>query len=248
MFNRCSGQLVKKLLDDSAINIPTGQWGVLEFGNQRFDAPGIAPGAPSTVREFYLALGFQSYVAVDTNTEKDAVIGDLNFPLTRQEGEAFKNRYALVTNIGTGEHVFNQASVFQNAHDMCQVGGVMLHQLPCSPWVNHGFFNYNPILFRDLALANGYEVIYFALSDRWARNVVWLSCDDAWLFKEKRPVELERALRKAWSTSVWGIAKRQSDVFICAAYRKTTDAEFRFPLQGKYFKDIDHTELRARYT
>ena len=34
----------------------------------------------------------------------------------------------------------------------------MLHVLPFFNYLNHGFFNYNPILFHDLAGANGYEI------------------------------------------------------------------------------------------
>ena len=33
-------------------------------------------------------------------------------------------------------------------------------------WVNHGFYNFNPILFFDLAIANNYEVIDFCIGNR----------------------------------------------------------------------------------
>ncbi len=42
---------------------------------------------------------------------------------------------------------------------MTQVNGILLFILPFYNWLNHGFFNFNPILFSDLSKANDYEII-----------------------------------------------------------------------------------------
>jgi SAM-dependent methyltransferase len=106
---------------------------------------------------YYTALGFRSYDAIDVNSMYGSLIMDLNVDL--REAYGFETVYDLVTNNGTGEHVFNQAAVFKNMHQLTRVGGVMLFVLPFYNWLNHGFFNFNPLVFTDLAAANGYEIL-----------------------------------------------------------------------------------------
>jgi SAM-dependent methyltransferase len=106
---------------------------------------------------FFKALGFASYDAIDVNSLYGSLVMDLNADLRERYG--FERTFDLVTNNGTGEHIFNQYSVFRNMHQLTKVGGVMLFVLPFHNWMNHGFFNFNPILFGDLATANGYRIL-----------------------------------------------------------------------------------------
>ena len=106
---------------------------------------------------FFKALGFASYDAIDLNSRYGSLIMDLNLDLREHYG--FDRTFDLVTNIGTGEHIFNQYAVVRNAHNLTKVGGIMLFVLPFHNWMNHGFFNFNPILFGDLAAANGYRIL-----------------------------------------------------------------------------------------
>src|SRR5580765_1984935 len=169
---------VKRLVDGGL----TGR--VVEFGNQRYGAKGVVKGTEkaTTTAEFYKALGFTEYLALDVNTEMGAQIIDLNEPATAR----VQGQFDLVTNNGTGEHIFDQASVFRNAHDLCKLAGVMLHVLPFSPWINHGFYCFNPILFRDLAAANGYRVMFVVIDHRDGGNDDRLD-SATWLYQEKNP-------------------------------------------------------------
>lgn len=193
---------------------------VIEFGNQRFTA---GDDFPST-EAFYESLGFE-YLALDVNENMGAVICDLN-----QTGHPY--RAELVTNNGTSEHIFDQRAVFQNAHDMSE--GWMIHVLPFTPWLNHGFYNYNPILFRDLAAANDYEMIFTAIANRWAQFIEL----GAWGFIEKNPVALIRSVRDLLP---------KGEVFIVSVLKKTNDRGFAFPFQGKYKKDISDAGLKSAY-
>jgi hypothetical protein len=51
-------------------------------------------------------------------------------------------------------------------HDAMKVGGVTFHQVPTIGYIDHGYFNYNPLLLEDLAKANRYEIVdkFFTLS------------------------------------------------------------------------------------
>jgi len=190
---------------------------VIEFGNQRYTAWSVAP-ADSTV-DFYHRAGIVQYLALDVNTRMSAIVADLNSPVDLPPVD-------LVTNNGTGEHIFDQASVFRNAHDLCAVGGFMIHCLPMTPWVNHGFYNYNPILFRDIAAANGYKVHWLSLCSRFEMG--WNISSEAWPFVEKRPTELIDAMRSI-----------NGEIMICVIWQKLLDGRFRTPIQGKYLKDVE---------
>ncbi|MET4426405.1 hypothetical protein [Bradyrhizobium sp. RT3a] len=106
-----------------------------------------------------------------TNIEYDAIdvcpglkntrILDLNFDRlpTRMRG-----RYNVVFNFGTTEHIVNQWNCFELIHEALKVGGVAYHQLPASGYLDHGYFCYTPLFFKELAQANGYEILKLAIS------------------------------------------------------------------------------------
>jgi len=210
---------------------------VVELGNQRFDAQGVADGLGlgkiKDTKDFYEKLGVEKYVALDLNSRMYAEPLDLNRNLMTEY--KYHETFALVTNNGTGEHIFNQLAVFENIHNLCRQGGIMLHVLPMVPWLNHGLYNYTPVLFRDLAAANNYHWSFLWIGDRFATPYV---CDLVTTFKEKRPRELQAIVDKKYWTS---------DLSIVAALQKVDNQLFRIPLQGKYKQDVETPELKRRY-
>jgi hypothetical protein len=119
---------------------------------------------------FYEALGFSRYVAIDVNERFGSLRMDLNKDLAAAYD--YTERFSLVTNNGTGEHVFNQYMVFKNVHELCERGGLMLHCVPFINWVNHGFYSFHPNLYVDVAAANGYEIELIGFADRAGRGFV----------------------------------------------------------------------------
>jgi len=77
-----------------------------------------------------------------------------------------RDHFDFVTNVGTTEHIFNQANCFKVIHDLAKVGGIMAHALPFAGFENHGFFSYTMKFFTQIAKENGYE------------------CLDAWVSKD----------------------------------------------------------------
>ena len=107
--------------------------------------------------EFYAALGMDQYSSIDINGQLNSLPFDLNSCI--EERYAFTQRFDLVTNNGTTEHLFNQQAVFDNIHRLTSVDGLMLHAVPFLNYVNHCFFNYSPTFFYNLAVANGYTLL-----------------------------------------------------------------------------------------
>lgn len=223
---------------------------VCELGNQRYTAQKVDP-EPESTQAFYEKRGFE-YVCIDVNERMGAIPADLNRAIFGEEDDlALYNGtgdicgpglrrcyYTLVTNNGTSEHIFNQATVFENIHDLCATNGLMLHILPFAPWINHGFYNYNPIFFADLAAANGYEVLFMHLADREGTEV---QVDMADLTRDKHPEKLKSVLKAFYAGHF------KSDLFICAAFKKLHDKPFQMPMQGKYKKDIEDEHIRKSY-
>jgi len=108
-------------------------------------------------QKFYKDLEFD-YLAIDLDTYNDLdCVLKLDLNVDRCPDDK-KGQYDLVINNGTTEHLINQTNAFNVMHDLCKVGGVMLSTVPCFD-INHGFFNYSPIFFKQLAKVNGYEII-----------------------------------------------------------------------------------------
>ncbi len=96
------------------------------------------------------------YTCIDLFEADGVVQLDLNLnPLPFEHHD----KYDLVTNMGTTEHIFNQARTFEAIHDAAKVGGIMLHAVPCNGLFNHGLIKYEPRFFLFLAHANKYEIV-----------------------------------------------------------------------------------------
>lgn len=81
-----------------------------------------------------------------------------------------KNKYDLILNMGTSEHIANQFNFFKSCHELCKENGSILHIVPFSGYLHHGFFNYQPKFFFRLAEYNKYSVQDFFFFDEDARE------------------------------------------------------------------------------
>lgn len=160
-------------------------------------------------RLFYRALlRYRSIRAVDRHGPPGAVSADLNFPL-----EGFEPA-DVVINTGTAEHVFDIARVLRTCHDLCRLGGIMVHVFPLTGWVDHGFWAVNPTLLADLAGANGYSLVGCCL---------W------------RPPEM---IRTTDYNEILAVAERSArdgrDLSIHLAWQRVQPGPFVIPMQGRY--------------
>ena len=119
---------------------------VVELGSQTYRGK---RGFKST-KEFYLSLGFSSYDAIDLDGKYGALKHDLNEPVD------IDRKWTLVTNNGTGEHLFDQGQVFRTCHKLSNEW--IVYVLPWVGWIEHGFFNYQPNLFIEMAMVNDYDI------------------------------------------------------------------------------------------
>ena len=220
--------------------------------------------------DYYRLLGFSAYGAIDVNEKFGSLVMDLNKDI-RSEYD-FRETYSLVTNNGTGEHVFNQDAIYRNVHQLTNPGGLMLHVMPFHEFINHGFFTIQPNLYTALAQANGYWLLSLGVATRSGRGVIFKGdgLDPAapvLLDETDVPISTLLSRAKVRQPGLKGLLKRfagknESRAFarllrgmqhdapnlLCfALLRKRKDAPFQTPIQGIYEPDVDDDALRAEY-
>ena len=116
-------------------------------------------------REWYEKRGCARYVCIDANGQNGALVIDLNKPLWTKylSVHAHKNinrgTFDLVTDFGTGEHIFDQAQVWETMHMLAKPGGLLAFDRPSAGYEGHCFYLIQWNLVTALAHANNYEVI-----------------------------------------------------------------------------------------
>lgn len=153
-----------------------------------------------------------TYRAIDLNGTATAWRHDLNLPLPVTE------TFDVVTNFGTSEHVFDQAQLFRSIHALTRPGGLMLHAVPHQGGPDHGFYNYHPTFFHDLAAANGYRLVMLVL----------MSGGD----KGDRLDTLKD--RDAYAALIAGGAIAGDSGLFAALFRPFEERAFQPPMQGYY--------------
>jgi len=133
----------------ASLPLPKG-FSVCELGDQ-----GISWGAKDENRKaksWYLERGCGRYVSIDGNGD-GTMMADLNKPVVLEP-------FDLVTDLGTGEHIFDQAQVWRTLHGLTKPSGFIAFDRPTLGYEKHCFYLTNECLFRDIAAANGYAVLW----------------------------------------------------------------------------------------
>lgn len=85
-----------------------------------------------------------------TKYEGTEITHDFNYDIPQK----YHERYDIVIDYGSAEHIFNMPVVFSNFLKMAKINGLIVHvgALICP---NHGFYSFNPTLFQDFYGDNG---------------------------------------------------------------------------------------------
>jgi hypothetical protein len=173
-------------------------------------------------RLLYEALGL-TYSCVDVDGRTGTLVLDMNFDKIPSEEH---NKYGLVTNHGTSEHILNQYNVFEMMHNLVRPDGIMVHAVPFTVHLEHGFFNYQPNFFEALARYNSYETLGLWVGPDWqlASFIPW------------DPILLDYLRIDSKTTHL-----------LVVAQRKVYDKPFCVPFQEVY-ENMVPDEARTRYS
>ncbi len=79
----------------------------------------------------------------------------MNLPIA----DHLRNRFTVVYDGGTLEHVFNVPQALKNCMEMIRVDGYFMQVNVANNFMGHGFWQFSPeLLFRVFSEKNGYEV------------------------------------------------------------------------------------------
>jgi hypothetical protein len=167
-----------------------------------------------------VVLSPREYSAIDPGEPLSRWKFDLNLPVPIEQ------RFDLTINIGTAEHIFNVRQFFQTAHERTKPGGLMMHSSPFTGWPDHGFFNFQPTFFFDLALANQYEILSFVIG-------------------RVKPFEYVQVRDREHVPQLIRSGKVPMGSHINVVYRKAGEADFVVPMQGYYAGVLGKDSQRA---
>ena len=188
-----------------------------------------------TTEDYFKSVGFKEYKSIDINGAYNSLQFDLNKNIL--ETYSYKEEFDLVINNGTGEHVFNQYALFLNFHNLTKLNGVMLNILPFIDWINHGFYNFNPIFFADLAASNNYEIIKISLANRNGAELKLNNENLSILFEQIKPNKNDSKFEKMIDIAKTKLGR---NILLVVITRKLSDKIFKIPLQGKYLSDVSN--------
>lgn len=159
--------------------------------------------------------------AVDFHGTDQALKLDLNFPIE------LPKRYHVVFDLGTAEHIFNIAQVMKTVHDVILPGGMMIHGLPFTGWIDHGFYSIQPTFFWDLALANNYSIM-------------------ACVYAELKPLKI---IQLGNRESILQLVKNNqigaNSLLYCILRKPAEDSPFKIPIQGYYAGTVSSEVAQA---
>lgn len=176
----------------------------------------------SLAKLFYYSLfNISKHDAVDLHGTSLAKKYDLNEPLP------FDDKYDIAINFGTAEHVFNQYQFHKNLHNATDVDGFIFHSMPNQGCYDHGFYNFQPTFFFDIAEHNKYKV--------WGIYHVDLTAKPPTIANIDRTKYIELAVSNS--------LPKHSAIF--AVFQKMNDEPFVVPQQGYYNNTLPENLRKA---
>jgi SAM-dependent methyltransferase len=111
---------------------------------------------PAYAEPFFRELGAKELKSLDHSDYEHAdLIHDLNRPIPA----SMRERFDVVVDGGSLEHVFDFLQALRNVMEMVSVGGHLLLMTAANGMCGHGFYQFSPeLFFRALSEENGYSV------------------------------------------------------------------------------------------
>jgi len=145
-----------------------------------------------------------------SNYEHCTFVCDMNKDIDNK----FKNKYDLVFDGGTLEHVFNFPVAIRNCMEMLKVGGHFISVTCCNNFSGHGFYQFSPeLFFRIFNQDNGFEMLNLFISE----NNIWYEVKDPEdvksrvIFRNNHETYLLILAKKVAERNIFQINPYQSD-------------------------------------
>lgn len=163
--------------------------------------------------EFLSCLGAQKIASMDFSEYEGATIThDLNRPIP----DHLNQKFDVVFDGGSLEHVFDVRTGFRNIMSMVKVGGHFLGVSPANSFMGHGFYQFSPEFFFEVfSEQNGFRV----------RQVILCEYGKKRWYEVTAPREIRSRVLLGKSVKVYAmiIAQRIADVPVFAVTPQQSD-------------------------
>lgn len=164
----------------------------------------------------FMYLGADTVDSIDySDYEGATIVSDLNLPIQ----DHLKNKYSLVFDGGTIEHVFNFPVAIKNCMLALKVGGHYIGVSPSNNLMGHGFYQFSPELyFRVFSEENGFilKEMLISINNKEGKSD-WYRVADPMNVKERValmngcPVSLTFIAEKVAAKEIFSTPPQQSD-------------------------------------
>ena len=114
------------------------------------------------VGDLFRARGTTDVTTLDLFDDRADLRYDLNLPVPEEEHE----RYGLVFDIGSIEHLFDTRQCLENCLRMVKEGGHYFVMTAVKGYVRHGFHTFHPDVLRRALVGNGFEISYLRYTSK----------------------------------------------------------------------------------
>lgn len=113
--------------------------------------------------DLFKIFGSDAVTSIDfSDYEGATIVHDMNIPINTE----LKNKYDIVFDGGTLEHIFNFPQAIKNCMEMIKVGGYFLSITCCNNLSGHGFYQFSPeLFFRVFSKENGFSETEIFISE-----------------------------------------------------------------------------------
>jgi SAM-dependent methyltransferase len=178
------------------------------------DAQAFLRESDGYAEKFFRILGAGQVTSFDKSDYQVASsLHDMNAPIDA----SLKNRFSVVLDAGTIEHVFNFPQAIRNCMDMVKVGGHFIQVTVANNFIGHGFYQFSPeLMYRVFSQENGFEAEAVVLHEMFAAGK-WYRMHDAVALGHR--VELTTRSPSYLLT----LARKTADVPVFAAWPQQSD-------------------------
>jgi hypothetical protein len=157
---------------------------------------------------------------MDINADYGAIVHDLNKPF---EDKSKFNKFDIVTDHGSCEHVFNIAECYRTMHNLAKPGSYII--IAQAVWKGNGYFKFDESFFEGIAAANNYKIIF---------NSYVLSSKDKTINGSDHQFHIPRN-RELFNVLDFS---KLDDLNIYGVLQKTKEDKFKIPYQNKLMREV----------
>ena len=179
-----------------------------------------------SAKYIYESLGIKEYQCIDINADYGAIAHDLNKPF---EDRSKFNKFDIVTDHGSCEHVFNITECYRTMHNLAKPGGYII--IAQAVLKGNGYFKFDESFFEGIAAANSYKIIF---------NSYVITTGDKTKNGTNHQFHIPRNQRllNVLDFSKLSNFEKGADIGIYGVLQKTKEDKFKIPYQGKFMREV----------